>query len=84
MKKPWIAAILNLLLFGAGYVYNGKRVGLGVALIVAWVLIRIGEIPIYLTGLVFNYWLILFFGIVTLQISFATDAYKEAKQINSK
>ena len=84
MKKPWLAAILNLVLFGAGYIYNGKRVMLGTALIVAWILIRVGEIPIYLTNLVFNDWLILFFGIVVLQISFASDGYKEAKEINSQ
>jgi hypothetical protein len=33
-KKPWLAAILNLLFFGGGHIYNGKRPRLGVAL--AW------------------------------------------------
>ncbi len=84
MKKPWISAILNLFLFGAGYVYNGKRVGLGWGLILSWLLIRCGEIPIYLTGLVTYEWLILFAGIVVLQISLAFDAFKEAKAINAK
>lgn len=84
MKNPWIAAILNLVLFGAGYLYNGKRKGLGIALILAWVVMRIGEIKIYLTGLVFNDWLILFCGIVVLQFSLASDAYREAKMINGQ
>jgi len=84
MKNPWVAAILNLLFFGGGYIYNGKRVGLGCALVAAWLLIRIGEIPIYLTNLVFKEWLVLFFGIVVLQLSFASDAYKEAKAINGQ
>jgi hypothetical protein len=83
MKKPWIAFILNLLFFGGGYIYNGKRMGLGCALILSWVLMRAGEIPIYLTNLVFLKWLIMFFGIVVLQISLAIDAYKEAKSINT-
>jgi hypothetical protein len=83
MKKPWIAAILNLLFFGAGYIYNGKRVWLGVAMIVSWILIRIGEISIYLTDLVFHKWLILFIGIVVMQLSLTVDAYREAKSINS-
>lgn len=84
MKKPWLAAFLNLLLFGGGYLYNGKRTGLGAGLVLAWILIRIGEIQIYLTNLVFNYWLIMFCGLVALQISLAADAYKEAKTINGK
>ena len=54
MKNPWIAALLNLALFGAGYMYNGRRKGLGAALILACILIRAGEISIYLTNLVFE------------------------------
>ena len=84
MKNPWIAAILNLLFFGGGYIYNGKRIGTGIGLIAAWVLMRAGEIPIYLTNLVFEKWLIMFAGIAILQISLAADAYKEAKSINGK
>jgi len=84
MKNPWIAAILNLFLFGGGYLYNGKRKGLGIALIVAWILIRWGEISIYLTGLVTEKWLILFTGLVVLMFSLAVDAYKEAQIINAQ
>jgi hypothetical protein len=82
MKKPWIAAILNLFLFGGGYIYNGRRKGLGIALVIAWVLIRWGEIGIYLTNLVFDKWIILFSGLVILMFSLAADAYREAKMIN--
>jgi hypothetical protein len=82
MKNPWIAAILNLAFFGGGYIYNGKRKGLGVALILAWILIRWGEITIYLTNLVFEKWLVLFTGLVVLMFSLAADAYREAKAIN--
>lgn len=84
MKKPWIAALLNLFLFGGGYLYNGKRKTLGLALIMAWILIRWGEIAIYLTNLVFDKWLILFSGLVILMVSLAADAYKEAKAINEQ
>ncbi|MGZ3883386.1 MAG: hypothetical protein ACXVPQ_10105 [Bacteroidia bacterium] len=82
MKKPWLAAFLNLLLFGGGYIYNGKRTGLGFGLVLAWILIRIGEIQIYLTNLVFHQWLIMFGGLVVLQLSLAADAFKEAKSIS--
>jgi hypothetical protein len=84
MKNPWIAAVLNLFLFGGGYLYNGKRKGLGLALIIAWVVIRWGEISIYLTNLVFDKWIILFSGLVILMFSLAADAYKEAKTINAE
>ena len=84
MKNPWIAAILNLFLFGGGYLYNGKRKGLGLALILAWVLIRYGEITIFLTNLVFGKWVVLFIGLVVLMFSLAADAYNEAKEINAQ
>ena len=78
-KNPWVAAILNLLFFGGGYIYNGKRMGFGLGLVLAWILVRLGEIPIYLTHLVDDKWIILFIGIVIMQFSFAMDGYKEAK-----
>ena len=84
MKNPWLAAILNLFLFGGGYIYNGKRKGVGIALVLAWVVIRYGEISIFLTKLVFNDWIVLFLGLVILMFSLATDAYNEAKEINAQ
>jgi len=84
MKNPWIAAILNLFLFGGGYLYNGKRKGLGVALILAWIVIRWGEISIFLTNLVFEKWLVLFVGLVILMLSLAADAFMEARAINAQ
>jgi hypothetical protein len=84
MKNPWIAALLNLFLFGGGYIYNGKRIGLGIALILAWILIRWGEITIFLTGLVFDKWLVLFIGLIVLMFSLAADGYREAKEINAQ
>lgn len=80
-KNPWVAALLNLFFFGAGYLYLGKKKGFGLALILAWVLVRIGEIAIYLTGLVFERWLVLFLGLVVFMFTFAYDGYQEAKQM---
>jgi len=82
-KNPWVAAFLNLFLFGGGYIYNGQRVGVGLALVLAVVLIRWGEITIYLTGLVTDKWLFLMAGLVIMQFSLAADAYQEAKNINA-
>jgi len=36
-KNPWIAATLNLLFYGAGYVYAGKRKILGWGLLAVFV-----------------------------------------------
>ena len=83
MKNPWIAALLNLFLFGGGYIYNGKRIALGCALVAGLLLIRGGEIPIYLTHLVTGKWLVLMAGLVTVQFSLASDAFREAKAINA-
>ena len=80
-KKPWLVALLNLLFFGAGYVYLGKKTGFGWALILGWVLVRVGEISIYLTGLVFHRWLVLFVGLIVFMVSFACDGYQEAKKM---
>jgi hypothetical protein len=80
-KKPWLAALLNFFLYGAGYVYLGKKKGFGLALILAWILVRIGEIAIYLTGLVFERWLVLFAGLFVFMLIFAYDGYQEAKNM---
>jgi hypothetical protein len=84
MKNPWLAFVLNLLLFGGGYIYNGKRKLLGFALVIAWILIRYGEITIFLTKLVPSQWLVLFGGLVVLMFSLAFDAYSEANMINAQ
>lgn len=82
MKKPWLAAFLNLAFFGGGYIYNGKQKMLGAGLVLGCVLVRFGEIPIYITHLVDEKWLVLFIGLVVIQITLATDAYREAKKLN--
>ena len=84
IRNPIIAALLNLLFFGLGYIYNGKRIRFGLGLVSAWVLIYASEVLIYLTHLVFDEWTLLFSGLVVLQISFAIDGYKEAQEINYK
>ena len=45
-KNPIIAAVLNFFLMGAGYVYNGKRVQLGIALTIAAVALTYVEFGI--------------------------------------
>ncbi|MBI5803178.1 hypothetical protein HY448_00650 [Candidatus Pacearchaeota archaeon] len=76
-KSPWLAAILNFLLFGLGYIYVGKRVAFGIGLIIA---------TIIYTGLTWNYeytWVDLMFG-VAIGLLFAYDGYKTAEEVNKK
>ena len=40
-KNPWIAALLNFLFYGAGYLYIGKKKVFGVGLILVVVIIGI-------------------------------------------
>ncbi len=76
-KKPWLAAILNFLVAGLGYIYVGKRVGFGVGMIAVTI--------IYL-GLTWNYeyppidWLV---GIA-LALLFAYDGYTTAEEVNKR
>lgn len=83
-KNPIISAILNFILFGAGYVYNGKKKQLGFGLILAWLVLRAADLAFFLNGTVMDIWYVLMAGLAVLQITFAIDGYKEAKEINSK
>ncbi|RLG12550.1 MAG: hypothetical protein DRN71_05965 [Candidatus Nanohalarchaeota archaeon] len=75
IKKPWLAAILNLLLSGLGYVYVGKRVGFGIALVlwgvILFAMMSSQQIPPMM-------WLDSF----VLSILFAYDGYKTAQEVN--
>ena len=79
-KNPWIAAILNFLLYGAGYAYIGKKKGFGMALIFAWIILRTADIKFFLSVGAHPTWLILMAGLAILQLTFAIDAYNEAKK----
>lgn len=81
-KKPWLAAVLNILLSGLGYVYVGKRILFGVLLI-------IGEVFSYIfyftdralaTRMLSNPYLI--FSGVALLVAIAYDGYQNAKEVN--
>jgi hypothetical protein len=79
MKMPWLAALLNFFLMGAGYIYNGRRIPLGAALTVGALLLTYVE-----NAQAGNlYWIM--FGAVLLNNAFlAIDAYQEAQSINTR
>jgi hypothetical protein len=79
MKKPWLAAILNFFLFGAGTLYIGKRPAL------PWALATIGGTIVQVLEIKesppfdnWGYWPVFFGGLVLLKIGLAIDAFREA------
>ena len=79
-KNPWIAAVLNLLLFGAGYIYNGRQVKLGWGITIACAVLRYAEVRLKLDNLAPDLWPLFLGGLAILQIVLAVDAYQEARR----
>ncbi len=90
MKKPLLSALLNGVLPGLGYIYNGQRVTVGL-LLFAYSLITLLLMKIDVA--------VLFSNVVTLQfsndmlnmlvavlliIAMAMDSYREAVEVNSR
>jgi hypothetical protein len=80
MKSPWLAAILNFFLFGAGPLYVGSRPRL------PWVLISLGGTAVQALEIKqsppFDNWALwpwLFVGLVVVKLGLAVDAYREAQ-----
>lgn len=84
-KKPWLAAVLNVLLLGLGYLYVGKRKLFGALLLVADLLISVWTFhePETLQLMISNAWVVS--GSILMVVAFAMDAYHdaEATQTNS-
>jgi hypothetical protein len=79
MKNPWIAAILNFFTMGLGYIYNGKRVWLGVLWTVAAVLLTKVEFAVKVDApSLYN---MMFTAVLIANLAFAIDGYNEAKSI---
>lgn len=75
MKKPWAAALLNILLPGLGYVYVGKRTLFGSGVLFASVISYWGAT---FENLPMSVWIDSF--IIT--ILFAYDGFKDAQEVN--
>ncbi|MBU1726354.1 MAG: hypothetical protein KJ880_01830 [Candidatus Omnitrophica bacterium] len=81
-KIPWLAAVLNILVNGLGYIYIGKRKAFGLLLMLAqistcvWVL-KSQPASVYLFR---DFWISL--SGILYSAAFAFDAYKLAKETN--
>jgi len=78
IKKPLVAAILNFVIPGLGYLYVGKRKNFGVLLIIATIL------SIILTATI--EWslqdTLSLPGTIVAMFAFAYDGYKTAEEVN--
>lgn len=78
-KNPWIAAILNTIIAGLGYLYLGRRKEFGFLLIASdalayyWFFTNPEAQKAFESPLITISWIL-------LVAAFAWDAYKEAKQ----
>ncbi len=80
MKKPWIAAVLNFFLMGAGTFYNGRRRALGIALTVG--AIALTYVELNLQEAAPDLFPIMFGAVFLMNAFFAYDGYTEAQHIN--
>ena len=83
-KTPMVAAGVSFCRFGGGYVYDGRRTGHGILLIVGVVILRYAEITLFLSGDKRELWYAFMAGLFCLQVALATDAHREAKEISGK
>ena len=79
-KNPWVAAILNFFLFGAGYLYVGGRGLPALLMTVGGTVVQVIEISLSppFQHPMWPLWPYLFTGLVTLKIGLAIDGYREA------
>ena len=88
MKITWLSAILNFFFMGLGYIYNGKRVLLGVLLTIAAIgLTYIENFHTFtsgsnLQGTDSTAFAILFACVFIANTGLAIDAFREAKEVN--
>lgn len=88
MKKSWLSAILNFFFMGAGYIYNGKRVLLGLLLTIAAIGLTYVENFHSFSGgenlqnTDSTAFAVLFVCVLLANTGLAIDGFREAKQIN--
>jgi uncharacterized membrane-anchored protein YitT (DUF2179 family) len=76
-KKPWLAALLNIILNGLGYLYVGKRKVFGTLLLISQIIIYLW---MYTDPSILDTWYTWVYIIGFLwTLALAIDAYNDAK-----
>ncbi|MBC7218622.1 MAG: hypothetical protein H5T49_00590 [Hadesarchaea archaeon] len=81
-RNPWLAAFLNFFIWGAGFVYAGRRLFLGVSLLLFTMIISLSaglaQYDFYqAAALALAAWLL-------ISLALAREAYFEARERNRK
>ncbi len=84
-KSPYLAAFLNFVVWGSGYVYIRHRMVLGAGLMAVTfmnflILMMIPQVIILRSSELFFLWLSFIW--VALSVLFAVDAYRETEELN--
>lgn len=79
-KNPWIAAVLNFILAGPGYIYNGRRPLFGVALTIGAIALTYVELNLQTAAP--HLFPVMFAAVFLLNTFFAIDGWNEAKSIS--
>jgi len=82
-KNPWVAAILNFMLFGGGTIYNGQRFLVGLLLTVGGTAAQVVEITVSpaVRNSIPSLWPFLIGGLVLVKVGMAIDGYREARAL---
>lgn len=90
-KNPWIAALLNFFFMGAGYVYNGEDVPLGLALTASSIGLTYVELGLQNAAFATTgtntdklNWGLMFGSVFLANTFLAMDAYQQAEELNGK
>jgi hypothetical protein len=84
-KSPWMAAFMNFVVWGSGYVYIRHRMVLGVGLVLVMIfnvliLLTIPDVIILSSSELFFLWISFLW--TSLSLLFAIDVYRETRELN--
>ena len=81
-KKSWLAAVLNFFFMGAGYIYNQKRIALGIGFTITAIVLTYVELQLQESNPTLHK--IMFGAVFLLNTCFAIDAYNESKNTSTQ
>ncbi|MBI4895671.1 MAG: hypothetical protein HY831_04220 [Candidatus Aenigmarchaeota archaeon] len=77
--NPAVSAILNFILWGIGYIYNGKRLILGISLLLAMIIMHSTVFYLGFHFYLTTAGLMILLSHLIISLALAYDAYSDAK-----
>ena len=78
-REPIVAALLNFIIWGTGYIYNGKRIVLGIGLLLGMILMHSVVFLLGVRWFISSQGMLIFISHIVLSLTFAYDAYSDSK-----